>query len=53
MFDSFMVRQILQEVIITIVFMVYSLYWCYMLCLLQAQAWLRSIGWLNWLGRLK
>jgi hypothetical protein len=52
MFDSFMVSQILQEVSITIVFMVYSLYWCYMLCLLQAQAWLRSTGWLSWLGRL-
>jgi hypothetical protein len=52
MFDSFMVSQILQEVSITIVFMVYSLSWCYMLCLLQAQAWLRSTGWLRWLGRL-
>ena len=46
-----MVNQILQEVSITIVFMVYSLSWCYMLCLLQAQAWLRSTGWLSWLGR--
>jgi len=26
--DSFMVRQVLQEVIITIVIMVYSLFWC-------------------------
>ena len=52
MFDSFMVRQILQEVSITIVFMVYSLSWCYILCLLQAQAWLRSTGWFSSLGRL-
>jgi hypothetical protein len=50
MFDSFMVSQILQEVSITIVFMVYSLSWCYMLCLLQEQAWLRPF-WLSWLGR--
>jgi hypothetical protein len=41
MFDSFMVRQILQEVSINIVFMVYSLSWCYMLCMLQERAWLR------------
>jgi hypothetical protein len=47
MFDSFMVRQILQEVSITIVFMVYSLPRCYFLCLLQEQAWLISTGWLN------
>jgi hypothetical protein len=52
MFDSFIVSQILQEVSITIVFMVYSLSWSYMLCLLQAHAWLRSTGWLSWLGRL-
>ena len=52
MFDSFMVSQILQEVSITIVFMVYSLSWRYMLCLLKVQAWLRSTGWLSWLGRL-
>jgi hypothetical protein len=30
MFDSFMVSQVLQEVNITIVFMLYSLCWCYM-----------------------
>ena len=52
MFDSFMVSQILQEVSITIVFMVYSLSWCYMLCLLQTEEWLRSTSWLSWLGRL-
>ena len=52
MFDSFMVSQILQEVSITIVFMVYSLSWCYILRLLQAQAWLRSTGWFSSLGRL-
>jgi hypothetical protein len=51
MFHSFMVSQILQEVSITIVFMIYSLSWYYMLCFLQEQACLRSTGWLNWLGR--
>jgi hypothetical protein len=52
MFDSFMVSQILQEVSITIVFMVYLLSWYQMLCLLQAQACMKSTGWFSWLGRL-